>query len=231
MEIPSREVTALVLAGGSGTRVGGTVPKQLLDVGDGRTPLDLVLALYDCAPGVGSVVVVANPEFGGPTREIAGAHPKVSDVVPGGATRQASAMAGLARVETRWVLLHESARPLVGRGAVARCLERLASGARAVAAVSPTSDTVAELEGERIARAHPRGSLAWVQSPLGFETEYIRACYEKAAADGLDLPGETLAVVRYGDAPFDAVEGDERAFKITHPRDVRVLRALLAADG
>lgn len=240
---PTRErprVTAAVLAGGVGARMGGARPKQLLRLA-GRTVLERSVAAFCAAPEVDEVVVVMVADHLAEAEKIvAGGHlPKVSRIVPGGATRTASSHAALRALADRdgddLVLLHDAARPLVSGRTIAACVAALdESGAVGVAV--PSADTVvvagADPHGGEVVRSVPaRASLRRMQTPQGFRLDVIRRAYERALADpGLVATDDCGVVLRYlPDQEVRLVAGEESNIKVTHPDDVAVAEALLRA--
>src|SRR5712672_2236440 len=115
---------AIVVAAGGSTRLGGTIPKQFLELGGESVASRAVRAMIACPRIDGVVVVVSAQEINGAhdatLRRITG----VRAVVPGGATRAASALAGVeAAADADIVLVHDGARPFVAPGLVDAVLD------------------------------------------------------------------------------------------------------------
>ncbi|RNL82333.1 IspD/TarI family cytidylyltransferase [Halostreptopolyspora alba] len=231
-------VTAAVLAGGVGARMGGARPKQLLPLA-GRAVIERSIAAFCDAPDVDDVIVLMVEDHLPEVSEMVehGGLAKVSAVLPGGPTRTATSTAALRALDTRdgrdLVLLHDAVRPLVSQRVIADCVAALTE-AGAVGTAVPTADTVIEVErdtsGSQTLRAvPPRESLRRMQTPQGFRLDVLRRAYDRALADpelaATDdcgvvlryLPGETVRIV----------EGDESNLKITNPGDVEVAEMLL----
>jgi 2-C-methyl-D-erythritol 4-phosphate cytidylyltransferase len=232
---------AVVLAGGSGVRLGGNTPKQLQLLA-GRTLLEHCVAAFDAAPGVDEVVVVVPADFIGKTRNVldGGGYRKLSDVIPGGVDRPGStrrAIDHLSRpgndgVADCNVLFHDAARPLVDQRIIADCVAALAD-AEALGVVVPTADTIVEVADGVMTSIPPRESLARCQTPQGFRLSVIRRAHELATADpgaGAFTPTDDCGIVlRYlPDVPVVVVKGSERNLKITYPGDLRIAELLLA---
>ncbi|MBV2367087.1 2-C-methyl-D-erythritol 4-phosphate cytidylyltransferase [Streptomonospora nanhaiensis] len=231
-------VTAAVLAGGVGARMGGGLPKQLLPLA-GRAVLEHAVAAFCAAPEVDDVIVLMVGEhLAEAERIVAGADlAKVSAVLPGGATRTATSAAALAAVSHRrdsdLLLLHDAARPLVTRAVISGCVAALAT-AGAVGVAVPSGDTVVEVAAgpggtEMLRAVPPRASLRRMQTPQGFRLGVLRRAYESALADpALVATDDCGVVLRYlPGEPVRVVEGDEANIKITHPGDVEVAEVLL----
>ncbi|ASU85521.1 2-C-methyl-D-erythritol 4-phosphate cytidylyltransferase [Nocardiopsis gilva YIM 90087] len=236
-------VTAAVLAGGTGTRMGGELPKQLLPLA-GRPIIEHAIAAFCAAPDVDDVIVVMVEEQVPEVEKIvadaglgSGTGGKVTAILPGGATRTASSHTALraldARPGTDLVLLHDAARPLVSAGTIRRCVGALAEVGAAGVAV-PSSDTVVAVEpgasgGEAIRDVPPRTSLRRMQTPQGFRLDVLRRAYELALADpGLVATDDCGVVLRYlPDEEVRVIEGEESNIKVTNPGDVEIAEVLL----
>jgi 2-C-methyl-D-erythritol 4-phosphate cytidylyltransferase len=224
---------AVVLAGGTGQRVGSALPKQLIEVG-GRPILSYSIEAFDGCAGVDGIVVVMAPGHVPAAERIAAPFRRVRAVIEGGANRSASTLAALNALadepdDTR-VLFHDAARPFVDHGVIGRCLEALA-GHEAVAVGMPTSDTIVAVEAGMVAGMPARDTLSRFQTPQGFRLGTIRKAYELALADPSFTATDDCGVVhRYlPDVPIRVVEGSERNLKVTHPLDI-VLAEHIARD-
>jgi len=229
----------VILAGGTGRRIGAATPKQLLDVG-GRPILGYSVATFAAHPGVADVRVVMAPGHLPVAREIADRYGngRVSRVIEGGATRSESTLAALrdlaAEPDDVRILLHDAARPFVTSEIIDRCLAALESF-EAVAVGVPATDTVVAVEDGLVKEMPPRDALSRFQTPQGFKIGTLRKAYEAAVADpGFAATDDCGVVHRYlPDVPIRVVEGDERNLKVTHPLDIVIAEHLAGrtADG
>jgi len=233
---------AVVLAGGSGVRLGGNTPKQLHLLA-GRTLLEHCVAAFDAAPGVGEVLVVMPADLlGAAKRVLDGAYGKVSDIIAGGTDRPGSTRRAIEHLsqarsggagEDCNVLFHDAARPLVDQRIIADCVAALVS-AQALGVVVPTADTIVEIAGGAMTSIPPRESLGRCQTPQGFRLSVIRRAHELAARDpDAFTPTDDCGIVlRYlPEVPVLVVAGSERNLKITYPGDLRVAEALVGETG
>jgi 2-C-methyl-D-erythritol 4-phosphate cytidylyltransferase len=226
---------AVVLAGGSGARLGGTTPKQLQLLA-GRTLLEHCVAAFDAAPGVDEIVVVMPAGLIAEATQILGSRPKVSQIIEGGTDRPGSTSRAIDLLsrsgEDCNVLFHDAARPLVDQRIIADCVAGLAK-CEALGVVVPTADTIVELADGVMTSIPPRESLGRCQTPQGFRLSVIRRAYQLAAADResgvFQATDDCGIVLRYlPDVPVRAVSGSERNLKITYPGDLRIAEATLA---
>ncbi|HXP21570.1 MAG TPA: IspD/TarI family cytidylyltransferase [Streptosporangiaceae bacterium] len=243
---------AVVLAGGSGLRLGGTAPKQLQTLA-GRTLLEHSVAAFQLAQGVDEIVVVMAPSFLAQARRTLGdRYGKVSDIIAGGADRPGStrrAIEWLSRagrgVTTSAgaqdgdgpdcnVLFHDAARPLVDQRIIADCVAGLRS-CQALGVVVPTADTIVEVTGGVMTKMPPRETLGRCQTPQGFRLSVIRRAHQLAEADPraaeFSATDDCGIVLRYlPEIEVRAVPGSERNLKITYTDDLRVAEMLLRSN-
>jgi 2-C-methyl-D-erythritol 4-phosphate cytidylyltransferase len=227
-----RDVGVVVVAAGRGTRLGGETPKQFRPIGGVPMVLRAVRP-FVAHPDVAQVALVlppadaeAPPAF---LRGIAGAG---LVVVAGGAERSDSVAAGLRALgpECTVVLVHDAARPFVGRAVIDAVIAHARAGEGAVAAVR-VSDTLKQAAAEdatRVARTVPRDGLWRAQTPQGFpravlERAYAVAPREGGATDDAALVERTGVLVRL-------VPDSPRNMKVTTSEDL-ALAELLAGEG
>jgi len=228
---------AVVLAGGSGERFGGGVPKQWLPLA-GRPLVEHSVTAFEQAPGVDAVLVVMTAGHADRAKDLlaGNGYRKPTKVIVGGRTRVESTWRAIAELGSTEcdVLFHDAARPLVDQQVIADCVAALA-GHRAVGVAVPSSDTIAVVSGGVIAGMPRRDSLVRCQTPQGFRLSVIRKAHELAAADPRfgDLPAtdDCGIVLRYlPEEKVHIVPGSERNIKITYPRDLAIAEALLSCE-
>lgn len=225
--LPVPRVAVIVVAAGSGQRLGAGAPKAFVGLDEHtilRHALDGVFAAE-----AAQVVVVAPPDRVGEAladaREAAGARSDLVHIVAGGATRQQSVAAGLAALwaDVDLVLVHDAARALTPASVFARVHDALRAGADAVVPVLPVVDTVKRVDGTRVVEALDRSALAAAQTPQGFRRDVLDAAYRAAEEEFTD----DTALVQASGHVVRTVDGDERAFKITTPADLERARTLV----
>ncbi|WP_414897637.1 bifunctional 2-C-methyl-D-erythritol 4-phosphate cytidylyltransferase/2-C-methyl-D-erythritol 2,4-cyclodiphosphate synthase [Rhodovulum sp. YEN HP10] len=217
-------VTAIIVAAGRGTRVGGDKPKQYQNLA-GRAVLARTVEAFAAHPRIGAIVVVLHPEDGGLFETALADSTARVTTVPGGATRDASVQAGLRAAPdgTTRVLIHDGARPLVGAALIGRVIDALDDSPGAAPAL-PVTDALWQGRDGKVEAPHPRDGLYRAQTPQGFHLRAILAAHEAHPGGAADDVEVALA------AGLDVaiVEGDEDNLKITHKVDFaraeRVLR-------
>jgi len=213
MEAVGDQVWAVVVAAGTGSRFGDA--KQYAPLA-GRRVLDWSLAgARAVADGV--VVVV-------PPGRASRAEPDADVTVPGGASRSASVRAGLAAVpeDAGIVIVHDGARPLASTALFREVVEAVAAGADAAVPGIPVTDTLRRRSGDTLERS----DLLAVQTPQAFRAAALRAAH----AGDPDATDDASLVERAG-GKVAVVDGSPTNLKVTHPLDIVVAEALLAATG
>ncbi|WP_199549712.1 bifunctional cytidylyltransferase/SDR family oxidoreductase [Streptomyces sp. N35] len=230
---PSR-TTAVILAGGTGTRVGLAIPKQLLKIA-GKSVIEHTLQIFEEAPGVDDVIVLMTPGFVKDVEEIVANSglSKVRAVLAGGCDRNATTKiaidavgANLAEGEDPKILFHDAVRPLLSQRVIADCVAAL-DKYEAVDVAIPSADTIVVTRthgdaGEFITEIPDRSRLRRGQTPQAFRYDTIRRAYQMADQDPNFQATDDCAVVLHHlpDVPIHIVEGDEYNMKITQPVDV-----------
>ncbi len=231
MRAEAGRAAAVVLAGGSGTRVGAGRNKVYLPLA-GRPVITWSLEVFAAVPGIGPVVLVVRAQDLAGVGEMAGS----AEVVVGGATRQESELAGLRRLAARIgageidvVLLHDGARPLLTPALARRVLDAARASGGAVPGLPRTDLAVATPDGTALAGPAPDGLVA-VQTPQGFRAGPLLAAYEQAAREGFAGTDTASCVHRFAPAvAIRWVPGEERNFKITFAHDLRVAEHVVRA--
>lgn len=220
----ARRTVAVVLAGGTGSRVGLAIPKQLLKIA-GRPIIEHTIAALDSFPEVDEIVVLMATGFVADVERIVrnGRYDKVSLVLEGGASRTESTCRAIAALGDREcnVLFHDAVRPFLDRRIVADCVAALRHY-DAVDVAIPSADTIIEVADDLISEVPSRARLRRGQTPQGFRLSTIRRAYERAMADpGFTSTDDCTVVLKYlPGVPIYVVNGTEENMKVTHPLDV-----------
>lgn len=218
------KVAVIVVAAGSGTRLGAGAPKAFVPLA-GRTILEHALHSVAGMSEQPHVIVVAPAERADEARRLLESVIGGGDVVAGGATRQASVAAGLALVgDAEIVLVHDAARALTPPELFDRVVNAVASSGRGAIPGLPVSDTIKRTAaGGTVVETVDRAELSAVQTPQGFPADQLIAAYAGASRDVTD-DAQLMA-----DAGHEVlvVPGDPLAFKVTTAWDLRRAEELL----
>jgi 2-C-methyl-D-erythritol 4-phosphate cytidylyltransferase len=219
-------VWALLVAAGTGERLGGERPKAF--VGLGELPLLAEpLRRLDASGWVDAIVVAAPAGWEEPTILLAEelAAGKVVAAVTGGSTRAESVRLALEEVpaDAVVVLVHDAARPLVTDAVIERVLAPLAEGWDGVVAALPLADTVKTVHGSRVTGTLEREALVAAQTPQAFPAARLREAYSGEIAGATDCA--SLVEARGGRVTW--VRGDAQLLKVTTPADLELVASWL----
>jgi 2-C-methyl-D-erythritol 4-phosphate cytidylyltransferase/2-C-methyl-D-erythritol 2,4-cyclodiphosphate synthase len=213
-------VAAIIVAGGSGQRAGGLLPKQYQKVA-GKPILRWTLEAFLSHPSVTCIQTVIGQGHEAFFRE-ATEGLDVGEPVVGGGTRQESCHAGLEACATeppQNVLIHDAARPFLSQELITSVIHGL-DHAPAVIPGLPVADTMKFAPAGVIERTVDRQSLWFVQTPQGFHFEKILAAHRKAANEGEKLFTDDAAVAEYAKMQVHIVAGEQRNRKLTTLHDI-----------
>ena len=216
---------ALILAGGSGVRLGGEVPKQYLPLA-GRPVLRHSIEIFTAHAAIGAVRCVIRPDDRERYDEAADGL-AILDPVAGGENRQESARLGLESLvedAPETVLIHDAARPFIDPATLDRTLDALGAHAGALPAV-PLGDTLKRSDGARVGETLDRSGLWRAQTPQGFRYREILEAHRSLA--GEILTDDAAVAERHG-LDVALVMGNESNMKITTAEDLERARRFLA---
>lgn len=226
-------IAAIVVAAGSGTRLGGDVPKALIEIAGAPLVAWSLRAIDQCAR-IGAVVVAAPA---GSVDQLRQALPKglrvQVRVVAGGSSRQRSVAAALAHVpdDAELVLVHDAARPLATPAVFDAVIDALASEDGAIAA-SPVADTLKRAgTGAVVTETVARAGLWRAETPQGFRAAVLRAAFAAASDDELDRATDCASMVEARGGRVRLVDSGAPNLKVTTPADAVIVAALLGVDG
>ncbi len=211
------DVWAVVVAGGSGSRFGDSIPKQFLELGGVRV---IDWALGAAAAACDGVVAV-----------LPAAHLQATLVdgvlaVAGGASRSESVRAGLAAVPdgAAMVVVHDAARPLANSDLFERVIAAVRAGADGAVPGIPVPDTIKRVDRSgRVVETPDREALRAVQTPQAFAADVLR----RAHAGGGEATDDA-ALVEAAGGTVVVVPGDPANLKVTGPDDLVRAEMLLS---
>lgn len=227
-----RKIDVLIVAAGTGDRLGRGEPKAFVSVG-GRPMLAWSLGAIGGRETLGRVVVAGPPAFSERTVELVERYGPAGGarVVAGGETRQRSVSLGLEALEdeSEYVLVHDAARPCLRRTLVDRLVEALSAHDAVVPAV-PVADTLVREVGGTVDAVLDRVRIAGAQTPQAFRTDLLVRAHRRAESRGFESSDDASLVFALGE-PVHVVAGDPDNFKVTFPGDLEMAEAVLRARG
>jgi 2-C-methyl-D-erythritol 4-phosphate cytidylyltransferase len=229
---------AVVLAGGTGARVGLSIPKQLIKVA-GKPIMEHTIAALHNSPSIDEIIIMMAPGHLDAVRTILrpGAYPKVRQLLEGAETRNATTRRALDALGTEEcnVLLHDAVRPLLSQRVIDDCLSAL-EPYEAVDTAIPSADTIIQVDeptGRVIDDVLQRSLLRRGQTPQCFRLSVLRRAYDRAAEDpSFEATDDCTVVLRYcPEVPIAVVRGEERNMKVTEPIDVHLADKLFQLEN
>ena len=226
-----RKFYAVIVAAGSGVRLGSSVPKQFLDLGGVPVLRRTMERFVEAVPEVHLVVVLPRDWEDYWKQQCLESNFNVPQILSrGGLTRFHSVQAALARVpDGAVVAVHDGVRPLVSPALIRRMLEMMEER-RALIPVTPVADTLKVLrkEGEELVsvegRSVDRSEVYAAQTPQMFRSEDLKAAYTQPYAPS--FTDDASVAAGYG-IPLSFVEGERYNLKITTVQDLEVARKLV----
>jgi 2-C-methyl-D-erythritol 4-phosphate cytidylyltransferase len=220
---------AIVVAGGSGLRMGADQPKQFLPLLGEPVLLHTLRRFADPALGVRRLVVVLPADQLATWQALCARHAAVPvhELTTGGATRWASVQRGLALLageEAGTVAVHDGVRPLTPASVIEATFQAAHNHGAAVAAVVP-KDSVRNLS-QQGSYALNRARLRLVQTPQCFEINLLRRAYQLPELSTFTDDASVVEDLH----PIHLVEGDYRNLKITTPEDLVVAEAIMKGN-
>ena len=220
-------VTALIVAAGSGSRMGGDMPKQYRPIG-GKPMLAHAVDALAAHPRINRVRVVIGEGQQAAFSEAVAGH-DVGDPIIGGATRQESVLRGLEALAAEGppdlVLIHDAARPFCPPDVIDRLLKALQDNSAAVPAL-PAADTLMRGKGRQLGEAVDRTHLNRIQTPQGFHFAHILEAHRAKASENFS---DDATLIRAALIGVVRVQGDEALNKLTLPGDFTQAEAWLQA--
>ncbi|MEW1963461.1 2-C-methyl-D-erythritol 4-phosphate cytidylyltransferase [Microbacterium sp. NPDC077644] len=228
--LPVPTTAIIVVAAGSGTRLGASAPKAFVGI-DERSVLRHALdGVFAASPAQVIIVAPAGHEGDAESelRAAAGDRLDLGRVVVGGGTRQESVAAGLRALwgDITTVLVHDAARALTPP-------EQIDTVAAAVTATTgvipalPVVNTLKRVAGDDVVEAVDRAELVAAQTPQGFPRDLLESAYAAALAAGAEYTDDAAVFAAAGH-PVTHVPGSPLAFKITLTADLDRARQLVA---
>lgn len=215
-------VYAVLLCGGSGTRMGAKINKTLLPVDGEKAVIKGLRAFLQETDG--AVLVVKDGEQAAFREAVTEAGLTVHAIVPGGEDRQASALQGLSALpeDCDIALIHDGARPFIRPEDIRKVIQSVKEKGSGVLAVK-ARDTIKEAdETGKVLHTLNRDALYHMQTPQGFYVKDLLTAHEQAAARYTD----DAALMEAAGFPVHLVQGHYDNIKLTSPEDMNMQNVL-----
>ncbi len=224
------KVTALIPAAGVGKRMGRTVAKQFLPLGDMPMLAHTLLAFQRASEIDEIIPILSQEDMEGCLRDIIeGFHiTKVRTLVVGGKERQDSVANGLHKLEkdTAVVVVHDGVRPFVTYEMIKEAVDCARKG-ECVAVGVPLKDTVKEVNAKSVVVHTLERSRLWaIQTPQAFPIKIIKQAYAEAVKQNTRGTDDATLVERMGNK-VRVIMGSYENIKITTPEDLLLAEEIL----
>lgn len=210
--------TALVVAAGSGSRVGLGYNKMLYTLKNGNTILEETVQIFQKDENCTQIIVTASKEDMQEYMHLISCGKVL--LVAGGETRQQSVYQGLLAVKEDYVLIHDGARPWLPVSCIQNLLDTLREYQACLLMVK-AKDTVKEVEHGVVKNTLKREQLYLAQTPQAFHTSLVLECYQKAQKDAFVATDDAQIVEYYSNEPVLVVEGSYENIKVTTIEDLQ----------
>ena len=226
------KTSALVVAAGSGTRLGREEPKAFVPIND-TSLLLRVLRTIRMVDGLDEIVMAVPAGAQQRARaEIEAAEIQIPvKITEGGAERQDSVRLALmlTSAEADLVLVHDAARPFATREMFSECMAAALESGGAIVAI-PVADTLKQVNRNVIVSTMPRDGLWQAQTPQAFQRQLLVRAHQRAISEGIRVTDDADLCERIG-ITLRVVRGSPFNFKITTADDLKIAEAVAAWQG
>ena len=215
-------ISAVIVAGGRGKRMGADINKVFLPLGD-REIISHTLLAFEACDAIDEIVIVTGADDISRMKDIAARDgiTKVTEIVCGGAERQNSVYNGLIAAAGDIAVIHDAARCLITKDEIASVIEdALKYGAAALGV--KVKDTLKSVDSSgNITSTIDRERTVQIQTPQVFPMAEIRSLHERAAAENIAVTDDCSVFEAYGRAVHVTI-GSYDNIKLTTPEDIAI---------
>jgi len=223
---------AVIVGGGSGTRMGSDMPKQFLLL-NGLPVLMHTLKAFAKSAAKPELVLVLNPSlithWNNLCREYAFTLPHC--IVAGGPTRFHSVLNGLNHIKDLlplgrlgYIAVHDGVRPLISQEIIDEGFVKITQYGGALVVATPSKDSVRVKSQDDVTKAMDRTTVFLVQTPQFFSTEILFEAYKQPYEERFT---DDASVVENAGYPVGIIQGDTRNIKITFPEDLLLAEIMM----
>ena len=230
-----RKNIAVILAGGIGSRLGLSTPKQFLKVA-GKMVVEHTIDAFERNHYINEIAIVSNPFYVSDFESIVlkNGWKKVKKILKGGDERYHSSLSAIRAYEHEDVnlIFHDAVRPLVSQRIINDVAHAL-NDYKAIDVALPATDTIIEVSGDYIRQIPDRSQLKRGQTPQAFHIDVIKQAYDIALKDNhLKVTDDCGVVVKYlPQIPVYVVSGEESNMKLTYREDTYLLDKFFQLRG
>lgn len=228
---------AIILAGGSGKRAGGDIPKQFQKIA-GKTILEYSIEKFEYNGQIDEIAIVGNMAYLEDIHDLIAArhYRKIKHVLPGGTERYHSVLAALevyGHMDCN-LLIHDAVRPLVSERIIREVIDNL-NTCHVVNVAVPATDSLIETDSTHtfITNIPDRSRLFHVQTPQGFRSQTLAKAYSFALLDSEFTTTDDCGVVKkyIPEEKIRIVRGESTNLKLTYAEDFILLEYLLKTNN
>ena len=214
----------VILAGGIGTRFGKKLPKQFIEI-NGENLIQFFLRRIDTT-NFNIIVIVHKKSYSKYINKIKINFPSNQFLfVNAGKNRQQSSFNGLIKLkqyQPENVLIHDAARPFVGKGLITKSLDQLKTNV-AVCPGLPLTDTIASVTNNKVSKIIDREKVYRLQTPQSFNFKILSKCHnmiDESVTDDISI------ILHFGYVP-KIIKGSDKNMKITYKSDLKIIKSLI----
>lgn len=215
----------IIVAGGSGRRMGGSLPKQFMMLGNEPILARSINRIHEALPAAEIVVVLPKDHIELWKNIAARFEVAEHKIACGGEERFHSVLNGLQALseEVEYIGIHDAVRPLVSKRLIIKLMLEAEKNAAVIPVVAPP-DSYRKVEGE-LSHIIDRSTLRIVQTPQIFQASVLRKAYEQEFSPAFT---DDASVVEMAGHKITLVEGERENIKITTPVDMTIAEAIIA---
>jgi 2-C-methyl-D-erythritol 4-phosphate cytidylyltransferase len=217
---------AVIVAGGSGTRMQSALPKQFLEL-NGKPVLMHTLEAFQNTTSSPQLILVLHSDYHGLWKELCDKHQFAIQhtLISGGQTRFHSVKNAIDQITDKNVLIavHDAVRPLISIAVIDEAYRYAEAHGSAVVAVK-SRDSVRQLNGS-VSHSLNRDGIYLVQTPQTFQSALLIKAYEQPYDPKFT---DDASVVEQSGVPVQLIEGNYTNIKITFPEDIAIAEALIS---